>query len=519
MSAVAVQPLLDRSLRRTLTGLAPVSLVVQLASFGSSIALAVVLGATVETDAYYLALAVPSVTSGVLMAAIRLGAIPALTEIRGAGEAAFARAAGELVTSVFLLALGATVLVTSIMAFVLPAAVDPELAGRTRLALVELAPYAVFGAVAGALGAVLAVQGSFAAPVAALALEPLAKIPLTVFLGDRFGMQALIAGNLVGSALGLGLLLWVLRRRGTRIRLVPRFATPFVRAVLLLSVPLVVSQSVLQLNPLIDRWMASDLGTGSVTALELGLRLFLAPAGLLTGLLIAPLAATWAVRRDAEGWAGLRRSVTRAVEGVALVVPPLVVGAVVLRVEAASFLFSGGAYPPEALADTARVFAMIALSLPAQVIIVAFSTLFIVQGDAIFPMKIAAANVILNVALNLVFRHFFGVAGIALATSVTLTVLLGAYVLVARRRWGRLLEAASKALVLRVVAGAAAAAAAGLLVGEALPQAATRAAHLGEIAAVGVVVATAHFAVLAALREPTAVRIFVRLRSRLGGAS
>lgn len=512
MSTVVAEPIHGRSLIRTLSGLAPISLVVQMASFASSVALAVVLGATVETDAYYLALAVPTLASGVLMAAIRLGAIPSLTRLSvSADSREFRRAASELVTSVLVAAIAATILVTAVAMIVIPATVDEELGERTRLALLELSPYAVLGAATGALGAVLAVRGWFVFPVAVTVLEPLLKIPLTIFLGERLGMHALIAGNLAGSALGVTALWLILRRRGIRISLVRRFDTPFVRAVFLLSVPLVASQSVLQVNPLVDRWMASDLGAGSVTALELGLRLFLAPAGLLTGLLIAPLAATWAARRAAEGWPALQRSLTRAIEGAVLVVPPLVVTAVVLRDEATAVLFSGGAYSAAALTDTANVFALIALSLPAQLLIVAFSTLFVVQGDSIFPLKVAVANVTLNVLLNLVLRPFFGVAGIALATTLTLTLLLVVYMRAAVARWGRLLLSDSRLMAGRAFASVAVGGAAAWALDSALPASGSRQLLLGEVALVGAAIAVAHLLVLTMTHEPRISGLVARI--------
>src|SRR5207253_2340697 len=72
------------------------------------------------------------------------------------------------------------------------------------------------------------------------------------------------------------------------------------------------------------------------------------------------------------------------------------------------------------------------------VAVVALATLFIVQGDAIFPMKIAFANVVLNLALDLALRVPLGVAGIALGTTITVSVLGALYLAVACGRWGSL---------------------------------------------------------------------------------
>src|SRR5689334_12154561 len=88
----------DPGLKRTIASLAPASLLLQLVSFISSVVLATRLGATTATDAYYLALSVPVVAYGILTAAVRLGAIPALTRVaqtRSADE--FRMASEELI--------------------------------------------------------------------------------------------------------------------------------------------------------------------------------------------------------------------------------------------------------------------------------------------------------------------------------------------------------------------------------------------------------------------------------------
>src|SRR5207245_1499419 len=93
------------------------------------------------------------------------------------------------------------------------------------------------------------------------------------------------------------------------------------RHLIRLGGPLILAQSVLQVNPLIDRATAAGLSRGSVTVLELGLRLFAAPTLLLNGLLIAPLTATWSARRAEGGQRALEASFGRALSLLVLVLP------------------------------------------------------------------------------------------------------------------------------------------------------------------------------------------------------
>jgi putative peptidoglycan lipid II flippase len=492
----------EQSLRRVMGGLAPISIAVQICSFGSALALAHVLGANGETDAYYLGLSIPVLAYGIFIGALRGGAIPALIDVSADDDGtSFRRAASEALTGILAAAALVTLLVTALAELALPALASGRLLDLTRLVLLELAPYGVFGAVTGFLSAVLAVRGKFAAPVLVMIFEPVVKIVFTIVFGHAIGIQALIVGNLLGAALAVGALLMVLRRDGITLGF-GRFNTPFVRATARLSLPLIVSMSVLQVNPVVDRAMATGLGAGSVAALSLGLKLFGVPAGLLTGLLAGPITATWAARHASHGWPALQKSATRAVASTVALVPPLVIIGFVLRHELVDFLFAGRAYSGKALADTAAVFGMILFALPAQALIVVFSTLFIVRKNTVFPMKVAFGNVVLNVILNIPLRGLLGVGGIALSTTLTYTLVLAVYAGAAHRRWGPLFVGDVRRLVLRGALTTAVTAGAAVAAAWALPIAGSRAHTLVVIALVAAAGIVAHTFVLMFSRDP-----------------
>lgn len=436
-AATARAPVAERSLGRIMRGVAPAGLFVQFCSFASSIAFAHVLGATASTDGYYLGITVPVLAFGLFVGSVRQGAIPVLTDVdTTAGRAAFTTAAGELLRGV-IVASSVVTLVAVATAWVLaPVVAHGRVLHVTRLVMLEMLPYGVSGAAVGVLGALLAVRGVFVLPVAVIAGESLLKVALLLTFGHALGVQALVLGNLGGSVLAIVLLTGLLRRKGVHLSLRGGIDSAFVRSALALSAPVLVSLSVLQVNPLIDRTMASALGAGKVTALELGLRLYLIPAGLVVSLLISPITATWAARYAAGGRAALESSLVEALRGTLTWVPPLAVAGVAVRREVVYALFAGGAYPVSALHDTASVLGMILLSLPAQALTVVFATLYVVQKNTRFPMKIAFVNVLLNVGLNFALRWRFGVAGIALSTTLTYTVLVSVYLVATVRAWG-----------------------------------------------------------------------------------
>jgi putative peptidoglycan lipid II flippase len=219
-----------------------------------------------------------------------------------------------------------------------------------------------------------------------------------------------------------------------------------------------VSQALLQLNPVVDRAFAAPLGPGNVTVFELGVRLFNVPAALLASTLIAPLAARWAALDVQAGWDAVLSSFGKVLSAIWIIVIPLVVIGVVVRQPLVAMLYRGGAYTAHDVGRTADVLGMLLLGLTPQILVVPLATLFIVKGDTVFPMKVGIANFVLNAGLNAALRGPLGVSGIALSTSVTVSVLACVFAREAHRRWPSFgVRGTFTPLVLSVCTGTAAA--------------------------------------------------------------
>jgi putative peptidoglycan lipid II flippase len=510
-------PTAETKLARVFAGLLPLNIAVQAVSFAAWVAFAHVLGAGTKTDAYLLGLSVPVLVYGLLLTAIRVGAIPGLTEKIAEGDVAGHRAANDLYAAVVavsaVLGVVASGLAVAGAPFVLRS--DSDLLWTTRLTILELTPLAVLGAMTGVLSAILAVRRRFAPAVAVMVFDPIFRLCFVLAWGPSIGVQAVILGNLLGAGAAVAFLWWIVRRTGIPLKLVRPARTAFVLSVVRVSAPLVISASVLLVNPIVDRTMAGGLKAGSVTGLELGLRLV--PTGVIVTLLISPLVATWSARKASGGFPAVRKSLGHALSVTAIVIPPLAVLGIILRHELVTVAYNGGAFSAEAASATSAVCGMSMIGMPAMILSVIFSTLFIVQRETLVPMKIGFANVVLNVGLNFAFRPLFGVAGIALSTSLTLVILNVAQATAARRRWGRLLpQSAATSLVGLAVCLVMMAIAAEVVLRQ-LPSGTSRLGASAVVAVVGVVGLVVYTSVLLVGRRfvTRAPWPAVHLRSRL----
>lgn len=432
----------------------PAVALVQACSFAASIALASVLGATPATDAYLLAGAVPLLVYGVLLAGLRTGVIPALTEERQSADG-FSKASSELLSAVLVLSIAGSAVATTtafIAAPLLTASGNNVELASVQTMLLEFAPLGVLGAIVGVLGAILTVRGRSALPVLALALDPVARTAMVLSFGAAIGPSALIIGSLAGNCIAVLLLVWVLIRvERVRVRIALVVRTPFVLASLGTSAPLVVGQALLQFNPIVNRSIATSFGGGSVTVLELGFRIFSVPLTLFGSMLIAPLAAAWAARFREGGWEALAKSLREALRAILLVLPPVVALGIVLSDEVVAALYQGGAFTGAQARQTASVLSLLLLGLPAQLAVIPLATVFIVQKVSVVPMQIAFANVTLNLLLILGLRPFLGLESIAASTSLTMATLALAYGVAARRRFGPLGLRALRGTLIRAI--------------------------------------------------------------------
>ena len=176
-----------------------------------------------------------------------------------------------------------------------------------------------------------------------------------------------------------------------------------------------------------------------MTELQFALQIFNVPSTLLAATLIAPVLAVWQKRFDSLGWASLRQSFVRAVEVVVVVIPPVVAIALVLRKDLVIAIFQGGQFSEEDVNSVASALGALLVGIPAQVFVVLYATLFLVQNRPWVPAAIGLANVVLNAALNLILRVPLGITGIAWSTTLTISVLTVAYALRARGSYGPLL--------------------------------------------------------------------------------
>jgi putative peptidoglycan lipid II flippase len=354
--------------------------------------------------------------------------------------------------------LGLLVLVGIGLTFLLPLVWhDPKSLLIAKLTRVML-PYLVLVCAAAILGAALNSLKRFFIPAFAPVLLNLVwLVPLLLSLD----IWAVAWSIVIGGAVQLALMAARLWLDGAKLRPDPA-PHPGLGEVGRNLLPVVFGLALVQINELVDRVIAEAFvpGHGAVAALYYGNQLTQLPLSLIgtsIATAIFPALAAAAAKEDKAGFSDLFSKGLRAALYISI---PATVGAIVLARPIVELIYERGRFTHD---DTTRAAAVLMFYIASlwcycanQVQVRAFHA----RKDMTTPVKVSAAMVALNLALNLALVFPLKEAGIALATSISGLVSFLLLNLLLRRRHPKVDLAPSRRTFLLALAGSAVMAAA-----------------------------------------------------------
>jgi putative peptidoglycan lipid II flippase len=254
------------------------------------------------------------------------------------------------------------------------------------------------------------------------------------------GIFGLAWGVVLGAVLYLCLQLpSLLQRRGTY-TLRAGFYDPAVQKVIQLMGPRLLGVGIVQLNFWVNTWLASQMQTGSVTALYYGFSLMLmAQAAIAQSVAIAAMP-TFSAQHALGRLDEMRSSLAAALRAVILLAMPATVGLILLREPLVGLLYQRGEFDQRAVQLVAWALLWFAAGLVGHSIMEVLTRAFYAQHDTRTPVIIGTVAMALNVGFSFGFAALFQRAGwmphggLALANSLATALEAAALLLVMRRR-------------------------------------------------------------------------------------
>jgi putative peptidoglycan lipid II flippase len=401
-----------------------------------------------DYDAYVLAFTVPDILVFLVIGgAVSSAFVPVTTErlARNQPEAA-ARVVNGVMTMALLL-LGSAVVLLEVLAPVIVGRLAQQLATPeqqqltvdiTRILLVQ----ALFLGLGGFATGVMIAYRKFTPYALAPFFYDVAIIFAAIFLtqlslnGKRLGVMGLAIGVALGGVLHLGVQVPGLWRIGWR-PLVPRaLRDPAVWRVVRLTVPISIGLIAVQANIAIDRYLASGLPPGRVSALDFANEIAQIPNLTFTTALVVVMFPYFARDAALGQLDSLRRRAALAVRLNLLVLLPAAVGLIVLGPQIVALLLQRGSFNEQSSALVAAPLALFGVGIAAQASIFLVVRVYYSLQRVVTPMLVAFFAVLVNLVCTLLFIGPLGAAGLALATSIASTCNLALLIWFVRRHIG-----------------------------------------------------------------------------------
>lgn len=375
-------------------------------------------GASGFTDAYVVALAIPTVLTGLISNPVSTAFLPVFASYVAQDDK---KGASKVASSVVTLSVGAFLLAGFVAIPFAPAMVKlyaPGFSGSvfdSAVALTRLFFPAFALPLLGALYKnILNTYKQFSVPGVAPFVQNLCIVALVALLAPTLGLRALAIATVVGYLAYITVQVPWVRKIGLGLEFSPE-VNDGTKKVLNLALPLMVGGVATQLYSLVDKNLASRLASGSIAVLNFAGRIRALPMDLFVSAVITvvypSLSEMWA-RNDREG---MGETLVTGARFALFVCVPSAVGLAVLANPIVRIAFERGAFTETATLLTARALSVYSLGIVSLALCRIVDVGFYSSQNTWYPVLLAFGASCINIVFDLVLVGPLGHAGLALA--------------------------------------------------------------------------------------------------------
>ena len=416
----------------------------RVAGFIRDILIARFLGATMMADAFFVALRFPNLFRSLFAeGTLNVAFVPLFTGELQKGKKEALTFVKSVFSFLFYILLVFTILIELIMPglmFILAPGFE-QIAGKlaltTTLSRITF-PFLLFVSLVSLLAGVLNSLGRFWAAAFTPTLLNLTMIffllCVTPFINSPYApAYSLSIGVTMAGIIELLFLLWHIRKAGFLFGFMGPIKTLLhlskgVKTLLKKMAPGVLGSGVYQINLFFDTFFVSFVGAGAISWLNYANHLFQLPIGIIGVAIGTALLPILSKHVKAGELGEANNHLNRGLEISLAMSVASFVGLFLLAEPIIETLFQYGKFSADDTIHTARALRIFAFGLPAYMATKTLSPFFYARGDTTTPVKIAVVGVILNTLLAVVLMQFWGYAGIAAATSLSVWINAGQYI-------------------------------------------------------------------------------------------
>ncbi len=422
-SAPAATPLHPRlSVAASTVAVMLATLASMLLGFAREVVNAKYFGEAWEYDAFIVAAIIPTLVFGVFNGALVSALVPVFSEYFAAKHEEDAwRLSSTVINVLFFVLLVAAAIgwlaapwIVRIVAIGFPPDHLAETVRMTRI----LMPAIIATSIAGVVQAVLNAQQRYrAAALQGIALNVLTVVAVLAFF-RQYGIYALVFGYAAGLVAQLLVQVPSFLRR-SKYRFVIDLKHPGITALFVILGPIIVGSAVGQVNLLVDKYFASSLPAGAISAMNYATKLVGFPQQLfavaIATVIFPILSAQFATRETTA----LRQTASTGLRMTALITIPAAAMLIVLAQPILSVLFERGAFTYGDVVRTAGALQYYAVGLLGIAASIVLTRCFFAMRDSRTPVVVAVGVMAQNIVLSALLVGPYGVNGLAISNSAS----------------------------------------------------------------------------------------------------
>lgn len=188
---------------------------------------------------------------------------------------------------------------------------------------------------------------------------------------------------------------------------------------LILSIPIIFGTSLEQINILIDRTIASTLGSGAITILNYSSKLNGAILSLSIMTILNILFPKFSSLVSENNIEKLKKQIHYVINMIFIFAFPVMFGIIIFNREVSLFIFKRGNLDEETVLTIAKCLSFYSICFVALCFRDLSTKIFYSFKNSKTPVINSSIGIILNIILNIILSRYLGVSGIALATSIS----------------------------------------------------------------------------------------------------
>ncbi len=377
-------------------------------------------------DAFIIALLLPSFIINVVSGSIKAALIPVYVNVV---ETQTPENSKKVLSSIIYLTLCLLITLSILLVFSAPyflqyfaSGFGPDKLALTQSLLYILIPTLIVGSLSSIWGAIINASEYFASVAITPIIIQIFIIIALLFFGNRWGIYALATGTTIGFVFEFFWIVLILKRLD--IVALPHWygMDLSTQQVIKQFLPMAAGVMLMSSTELVDQVMAAMFDSGSVATLNYGNKL----TSLLTG--IGSIALGTAIfpyfskQVSMKNWSAIRHTFNIYMRFILLTTIPLTIAIIYLSYPLIELIFERGAFEPEDTQLVSHVQAFYLLQVPLYILGIMCARLLNSLSKNYLLMKISFINLIVNISGNLILTKYFGLAGIALSTSIVYLV-------------------------------------------------------------------------------------------------